>query len=76
MDTEHELDRALARLCRQFPDVPRSAVASLLGDSYHTVVTASGEPRVDRAEELTRLRLEVRTRHPARDEAGFDPEPV
>jgi hypothetical protein len=61
----HELDSAAARLCAEFSDVPSAAVTSLLGDSYQLVVQTSGLPLVDKAEELTRLRLEVRTRHPA-----------
>jgi hypothetical protein len=61
----NELDQALRRLCEQFPDVPADAVASVLGDSYQAVVEASGEPLVDKGEELARLRLEVRTGHPA-----------
>lgn len=60
-----ELDAALARLTRQFPDVPGEAVTALLGDSYQQVVEISGRPLVDKAEQLARLRLEVRTRHPA-----------
>ena len=60
-----ELDHALRRLCEQFPDVPTDAVASVLGDSYQAVVEASGQPLVNKGEELARLRLEVRTGHPA-----------
>ena len=59
------IEIALARLNRQFPDVPHDAVTSVFGDSYRLVVEVSGEPLVDKAEELTRLRLEMRTRHPA-----------
>lgn len=59
------IDAALARLNHEFPDVPHDAITSLFGDSYQLVVDVSGEPLVDKAEELTRLRLEVRTRHPA-----------
>lgn len=61
----HELDGALSRLRAEFPDVPGDAVASIMGDSYQLVVTVSGQPLVDRAEDLARLRLEVRTRHAA-----------
>ncbi|HET6815650.1 MAG TPA: hypothetical protein VFH66_00280 [Mycobacteriales bacterium] len=59
-----ELASALRRLIAGFPDVPGDAVASILGDAYVLVATASGEPQVDRAEDLAQLRLEVRTRHP------------
>ncbi|HET7309696.1 MAG TPA: hypothetical protein VFJ17_00060 [Mycobacteriales bacterium] len=59
-----ELAQPLSRLTAGFPDVPADAVASILGDAYVTVATASGEPQVDRAEALAQLRLEVRTRHP------------
>jgi hypothetical protein len=61
----NELHQALHRLCAEFPDVPADAVASILGDSYQTVVEASGKPLVDKGEELARLRLEVRTGHAA-----------
>lgn len=61
----HELDNALAQLADQFPDVPLDAIASMLGESYRVVVEASGRPLVDKAEQLARLRLEVRTRRPA-----------
>lgn len=60
------IDAALARLDQQFPDVPHHAITSVFGDSYQVVVDVSGEPLVDKAEELARLRLEMRTRHPAR----------
>jgi hypothetical protein len=59
-----ELAGPLHRLALGFPDVPVDVVSSMLSDAYVLVVTACGEPRVDRAEELARLRLEVRTRHP------------
>jgi hypothetical protein len=59
------IDSALVRLSEQFPDVPRDAITSLFGDSYRVVVDVTGEPLVDKAEQLTRLRLEMRTRHPA-----------
>lgn len=61
----HELDGAIARLREEFPDVPGDAVTSVMGDSYQLVVTVSGQPLIDRAEDLARLRLEVRTRHAA-----------
>jgi hypothetical protein len=60
-----ELDVTVRRLCRQFPGVPRNSVTSILGDSYRVVVEATGRPEVEAAERLARLRLEVRTRHPA-----------
>lgn len=59
------IDAALARLEEQFPDVPRDTIRSLFGDSYQTVVDVTGEPLVDKAEDLARLRLEIRTRHAA-----------
>lgn len=59
-----ELAEPLHRLTTGFPDVPADAVASILGDAYVLVATASGQPLVDKAEELAQLRLEVRTRHP------------
>jgi len=61
-----ELAGPLRRLTLGFPDVPADVVASMLGDAYILVVTACGEPRIDRAEELAQLRLEIRTRHPIR----------
>lgn len=64
--TPDELEVPVRRLCRQFPGVPRDAVASILGDSYRVVVEATGRPQVAAAERLACLRLEVRTRHPAR----------
>lgn len=63
--TNNELDGPVRRLCRQFPGVPHDAIASILGDSYRLVVEATGTPEVTAAERLARLRLEVRTRHPA-----------
>jgi hypothetical protein len=60
------IDAALERLNGQFPDVPHDAIRSVFGDSYRVVVDVAGEPLVDKAEELTCLRLEMRTRHPAR----------
>lgn len=60
-----ELAPAVARLVSEFPDVPRDAIGSLLADSYRSVVGWTGRPLVDKAEDLTRLRLEVRTRHAA-----------
>ena len=71
----HELDIAVARLSADFSDVPVAAITSLLGDSYQVVVQASGLPLVEKAEELTRLRLEVRTRHPAASSGTGDLEP-
>lgn len=59
-----ELGGPLRRLTHGFPDVPRDVVASILTDAYIMTVNVTGEPRVDRAEELAQLRLEVRTRHP------------
>lgn len=56
---------SLARLGRQFPWVPRDTIASILGESYRLVVEASGRPLVDRAEELARIRLEIRTHRTA-----------
>lgn len=55
----------MERLCRQFPGIPRDVVASVLGDSFQAVVDAVNAPMVDKAEELTRIRLEVRTGRPA-----------
>lgn len=59
------LEAAIDLLTAQFPDVPHSVITSMLGDSYRTVVEVTGQPLVAKAEELTRLRLEIRTRHPA-----------
>jgi hypothetical protein len=70
VSNDGELDEAMARLCGEFPDIPRDAVRSVLGDSYQSVVDAVGEPMIDKAEELTRLRLEVRTGHPALGHVG------
>lgn len=61
----HELDSAIVHLTAQFPDVPHDAIVSIVGDSYRVIVEAVGCPLVDKAEELARLRLEVRTRTPA-----------
>lgn len=68
-----EYEAALSRLCHNFPDVPHDPVASMLSDSYQRVVEISGLPLIDSAEKLARLRLEVRTGHPARvmDDAMF-----
>ncbi|HWC36388.1 MAG TPA: hypothetical protein VG650_16390 [Mycobacteriales bacterium] len=63
--SEKQMADALVELCAQFPWVPRDVVASVLGDSYRTVVEARGVAMVGKAEELTRIRLEVRTHHPA-----------
>lgn len=62
---DSELRDVVDRLCREFPGVPRDAIASVLGDSYQVVVEAAGSPEVDKAEELARLRLEIRTGRPA-----------
>lgn len=62
---QHELDPVILRLVEEFPGVPHDAVASIVGDSYRLVVEACGEALVGKAEELARLRLEVRTRAPA-----------
>lgn len=59
------VEAAIALLDHQFPDVPRDVITSMFADSYQVVVDATGEPLVGKAEELTRLRLEMRTRHPA-----------
>lgn len=61
----HELEAAIVHLVTQFPGVPRDAIVSIVGDSYRVIVEAVGSPLVDKAEELARLRLEVRTRTPA-----------
>lgn len=63
---EQDLCGAIARLAEEFPDVPRDAIASMFGDSYQLVVEVSDQPLVETAEQLTELRLEVRTGHPAR----------
>lgn len=60
-----ELDSALVRLCLEFPGTPQDVVRSVLGDSYEVVVNATGQPLLDKVEELARLRLEVRTGLPA-----------
>ena len=54
------VDEAVGRLARDYPMVPWDAVVSLFSDSYRTVVEASGQPLVDRAEDLTRMRLDIR----------------
>ena len=59
-------DKALARLCAEFPELPQDVISSVLDDSLQTVVEASGQRLVQKGEELARIRLEVRTRHPAR----------
>ena len=59
-----ELAGPLRRLTTGFPDVPADVVTSILADSYILVVEVSGEPQIDRAEELAERRLEMRTRHP------------
>ncbi|HVT21467.1 MAG TPA: hypothetical protein VHE57_08785 [Mycobacteriales bacterium] len=59
-----ELAGPLRRLACGFPDVPHDVVASILTDAYILTVNVTGEPLVDRAEELAQVRLEVRTRHP------------
>ena len=62
-----ELAPAIMRLIAEFPDVPPDAVVSMLSDSYRSVVGWTERPLVDKAEDLTRLRLEARTRHSAGD---------
>ena len=62
-----ERDDVIERLVRQFPDVPGDVVASIFGDVFQVVVECTGLPLVGKAEEFARLRLEVRTRHPALD---------
>lgn len=59
-----ELHSPLRRLVAGFPDVPSDVVASFLADAYILVVTSTGEPLVDKAEQLATLRLEIRTGHP------------
>lgn len=60
-----ERDDVVERLADQFPDVPADVVVAIFGDAFQLVVERAGLPLVDKAEELARLRLEVRTRHPA-----------
>ena len=62
---DESIDAAIALLRAQFPDVPCDVVTSVFTDSFIVVVDAAGEPLVDKAEELARIRLELRTRHPA-----------
>ena len=64
--SDAELLLALDRLCRQFPGLPRDVIVSVLGDSFQVVVDAADAPLVDKAEELARIRLEVRTGRAAR----------
>jgi len=61
------MDEVLVRLCQQFPDVRRDVISSLLDDCSRIVLEVAGTPLTDKTEELTRLRLEIRTRHPAYD---------
>jgi hypothetical protein len=68
-----ELAPAIGRLREEFPDVPADAIVSLLADSYRVIVGRSERPLVGKAEDLTRLRLEVRTRHPAGHATGTGP---
>jgi hypothetical protein len=53
-------------LLREFPEVPREAVVGLLTHSELVVLQSIGVPDVQRTAALARLRLEVRTGHPAR----------
>lgn len=59
-----ELAGPLRRLIAGFPDVPSDVVTSIMADAYILVVSVTGEPQVDRAEELAELRLEARVGHP------------
>lgn len=59
------IEAALRRLSAEFPDAPRDVITSLFTDSYLALVEVSRSALVAKTEELTRLRLEVRTRHPA-----------
>jgi hypothetical protein len=73
VEEDGELAPAVARLVAEFPDVPPDVVVSLLSDSYRSVIGWTERPLVDKAEDLTRLRLEVRTRHPAGRGRGTGP---
>jgi hypothetical protein len=53
-------------LLREFPEVPREAVVGMLTHSELVVLASIGVPDVQRTAALARLRLEVRTGHPAR----------
>ncbi len=55
-----QVDEAVKRLAHDYPTVPWDAVVSLFSDSYRTVIEASGAPLVDRAEDLARMRLDIR----------------
>ena len=55
-----ELDAAVMRLSHDYPQVPHDAVVSMLGDCYAVVVEASGQPLVGKAEQLARMRLDIR----------------
>jgi hypothetical protein len=61
-----ELDRVVRRLARAFPEVPAEAVLAVLTQSELVVLRALGAPDADRTTDLARLRLELRTGHPAR----------
>ena len=54
-----------ARLRAQFADIDEREIVRVLEDSYELEYATMGEPALDRAEQLARLRLEIRARHPA-----------
>jgi hypothetical protein len=64
--TRHELDEVAGALVREFPEAAPEAVIGTLTHSELVVLETIGVPDRDRTVELARLRLEVRTGHPAR----------
>lgn len=61
----HDPQRTAAaadRLSREFPDVAPATVREILTDSQRVVLGTLGVHDVDKAAELARLRIEVRTR--------------
>jgi len=59
------IEDAIDRLCMQFPDPGEEVIKSVYRDSLRLVTDMVGEPESDKAEEIARTRLEVRTRRPA-----------
>lgn len=59
-----DLDAACARLARQFPHVDRRWLRALFADCYRLVSRHTHERRIDKVEELCRLRLQGVTRPP------------
>ena len=59
-DDTAQIDAAVASLVREFRGVPHDTVVSMLTDAYQLVIDNAGAPLVERAVDLTRIRLELK----------------